>query len=149
MTDLTPARPAAGPLSVVVERDIGHPPERIWRALTQPHLMAEWLMANDFVPELGARFNLRGEWGGVLDCEVLEIEPHRTLAYSWNFDHPTNGLTSVVTWTLTPTAAGTRLRMEQTGFRRDQPQNFGGAQIGWRANFDRLEALLAGPMIAP
>ena len=62
--------------SVVVERDIPHPPEKVWRALTQPHLIAEWLMRNDFVPAIGHRFNLQGDWGGVLDCEVLSIEPH-------------------------------------------------------------------------
>jgi len=55
--------------SVVVEREIAHPPEKIWRALTQPHLIAEWLMKNDFQAVAGHRFNLRGEWGGVLDCE--------------------------------------------------------------------------------
>lgn len=73
--------------TVVIERDIAHPPEKIWRALTEPHLIAEWLMKNDFRPDIGHRFNLTGEWGGVLDCEVLDIEPHRTLSYSWNFSH--------------------------------------------------------------
>jgi uncharacterized protein YndB with AHSA1/START domain len=58
-------------LSVVVEREIPFPPEKIWRALTQPHLIEEWLMKNDFKPVVGHRFNLRGDWGGVLDCEVL------------------------------------------------------------------------------
>ena len=52
--------------SVVVERDIPHPPEKIWRALTQPHLIEEWLMKNDFKPVVGHHFNLRGDWGGVL-----------------------------------------------------------------------------------
>lgn len=70
--------------SVVIERHLAHPPERVWRALTQPHLIAEWLMQNDFAPALGHRFNLTGEWGGTLDCEVLAIDPPRTLAYSWN-----------------------------------------------------------------
>jgi len=70
--------------SVVVEREIPHPPEKIWRALTQPHLMEEWLMKNDFKPAVGHRFNLSGDWGGVLDCEVLAIEPNKTLSYTWN-----------------------------------------------------------------
>ena len=73
--------------SVVVERDIAHAPEKLWRALTQPHLIDEWLMKNDFAPRVGHRFNLRGEWGGVLDCEVLVVEPNRTLSYTWNFAH--------------------------------------------------------------
>jgi uncharacterized protein YndB with AHSA1/START domain len=85
-----------------------HPPEKLWRALTQPHLMEEWLMKNDFKPIMGHRFNLRGEWGGVLDCEVLAVEPGKTLAYSWDFAHedPAYNLKSVVTFTLTPSGAG-------------------------------------------
>lgn len=132
--------------SVVVEREIAHPPEKLWRALTQPHLMEEWLMKNDFAASVGHRFNLRGEWGGVLDCEVLAIEPHRTLAYSWNFKHedPAFDLMSVVTFTLTPTSTGTHLRMEQAGFRPNQKQAFGGARLGWGKFLDKLDQLLAG-----
>lgn len=131
--------------SVVVERDIAHPPEKLWRALTQPHLMEEWLMKNDFAPVVGHRFNLRGEWGGVLDCEVLVVEPNRELSYTWNFRHDDAAfnLESVVTFTLTPTATGTRLRMEQKGFRPDQRQAFGGAHAGWKQFFEKLEQVLA------
>ncbi|USQ94946.1 SRPBCC family protein [Caulobacter sp. RL271] len=131
--------------TVVVERDIAHAPEKLWRALTQPHLMEEWLMKNDFAPKVGHRFNLRGEWGGVLDCEVLALEPPTSLSYSWNFKHgdPAFDLTSVVTFTLTPTPTGTRLRMEQAGFRPDQKQAFGGAHAGWKSFLDKLETLLA------
>ena len=94
--------------SVIVEREIPHPPEKIWRALTQPHLIEEWLMKNDFKPVVGHSFNLRGDWGGVLDCEVLAVEPNKTLSYTWNFSHddPAYNLTSVVTFTLTLTRAG-------------------------------------------
>ena len=132
--------------SVVVERDIPHPPERIWRALTLPHLIEEWLMKNDFDPVVGHRFNLTGEWGGVLDCEVLVVEPDRELAYSWNFRHddPAFDLESVVTFTLTPTGTGTRLRMEQQGFRPDQKQAYGGARAGWQQFLARLEQVVAG-----
>lgn len=131
--------------TVVVERDIAHPPEKLWRALTQPHLMEEWLMKNDFAPEVGHRFNLRGDWGGVLDCEVLEVEPHETLSYSWNFKHEdaAYNLQSVVTFTLTPTPTGTHLRMEQSGFRTDQKQATGGAKVGWQQFFAKLEELLS------
>jgi uncharacterized protein YndB with AHSA1/START domain len=130
--------------SVIVEREIPHPPEKIWRALTQPHLIEEWLMKNDFSPVVGHRFNLRGDWGGVLDCEVLAVEANRTLAYTWNFKHddPAYALQSVVTFTLTPTEGGTRLRMEQAGFRPDQPQAFGGARAGWQQFLARLEETL-------
>ena len=131
--------------SVVVERDFSFPPEKLWRALTQPHLIEEWLMKNDFKPEIGHRFNLRGEWGGVLDCEVLVVEPQKRLSYTWNFRHEdaAYNLESVVTFTLTPTAAGTHLRMEQSGFRPGQKQAFGGAHAGWRQFFERLEQVLA------
>jgi uncharacterized protein YndB with AHSA1/START domain len=131
--------------SVVVEREIPHPPEKIWRALTQPHLIEEWLMKNDFKPVVGHRFNLRGDWGGVLDCEVLAIEPNRTLSYTWNFAHDDAAfyLKSVVTFTLTPTSTGTYLRMEQSGFRPDQKQAYGGAKHGWQGFFAKLEQILA------
>jgi uncharacterized protein YndB with AHSA1/START domain len=131
--------------SVVVEREFAHAPEKLWRALTQPHLMQEWLMKNDFAPQAGHRFKLTGDWGGVLDCEVLEIEPNRTLSYTWDFVHedPAYNLKSVVTFTLEPTATGTRLRMEQAGFRPDQKQAFGGAHAGWKQFLDKLEGLLA------
>ena len=132
--------------TVVIERDIAHPPEKIWRALTEPYLIAEWLMKNDFRPDVGHRFNLTGEWGGVLDCQVLDIEPHRTLSYSWNFTHDDAAfdLRSIVTFTLTPTAAGTHLRVEQTGFRPEQKQAFGGAKLGWQQFLEKLETLVAG-----
>lgn len=141
------SKPTGETRSVIVERDIPHPPEKLWRALTQPHLIAEWLMKNDFKLAVGHRFNLRGDWGGVLDCEVLAIEPNKTLSYTWNFAHddPAYNLMSVVTFTLTPTSTGTRLRMEQSGFRPDQRQAFGGANAGWQQFFAKLEQVLAKP----
>jgi uncharacterized protein YndB with AHSA1/START domain len=133
--------------SVVVEREFSHPPEKLWRALTQPHLMEEWLMKNDFKPQVGHQFNLRGDWGGVLDCEVLTIEPERTLAYTWNFAHADAAfnLKSVVTFTLTPSGTGTHLRVEQVGFRPDQKQAFGGAHAGWKQFLEKLDQVLARP----
>ena len=135
---------SAETLCVVVEREMPHPPEKIWRALTQPHLITEWLMKNDFKPAVGHRFNLRGDWGGVLDCEVLTIEPNRSLSYTWNFAHDDAAfnMMSVVTFTLTPTHTGTRLRMEQVGFRPDQKQAYGGARHGWQQFFEKLEQVL-------
>jgi uncharacterized protein YndB with AHSA1/START domain len=124
--------------SVVIERDIPHPPEKIWRALTQPHLIAEWLMKNDFAAVEGHGFTLSGDWGSV-DCRVLSIEPNKTLSYTWD----AMGLESVVTWTLTPKGTGTHLRMEQMGFKPDQQQAFQGAQYGWQKFFGNLEQVLA------
>ena len=124
-------------LSVVVEREMPHPPEKIWRALTQPHLVEEWLMKNDFNPVVGHRFNLRANWG-VVDCQVLAVEPNKTLSYTWG----SSGLESVVTWTLTPTRTGTHLRMEQVGFRPDQQQAYEGAKGGWPQFFAKLEQVV-------
>ena len=124
--------------SVVVEREVAFPPEKIWRALTQPHLIEEWLMKNDFTPVVGHRFDLRADWGAV-DCQVLAVEPNKTLSYTW----AAYGLESVVACTLTPTNTGTHLRMEQSGFRPDQKQAYHGAKAGWQQFFTALEQLVA------
>lgn len=124
--------------SVVVERELSHPPEKIWRALTQPHLIEEWLMKADFKPVVGHHFGFRADWGAV-DCQVLEAEPNEKLSYTWGDDN----LKSVVTWTLTPTGKGTLLRMEQSGFRPDQPRYYQGARAGWPKFFANLEQVLA------
>ncbi|NIA54594.1 SRPBCC domain-containing protein [Massilia sp. TW-1] len=124
--------------TVTVEREFAHPPEKIWRALTQPHLIEAWLMKNDFVPSLNHRFKLTGDWGSV-DCEVLEIEPNRSLSYTW----AAMGLDSVVTWTLTPAGAGTHLKVEQTGFQPGQDAAYNGAKYGWDKFTTALDEVLA------
>jgi uncharacterized protein YndB with AHSA1/START domain len=126
--------------SVIVERDVSFPPEKVWRALTQPHLIEEWLMKNDFTPVVGDRFKLSADWGSV-DCKVLAVEPNKTLSYTWE----AFGLESVVTWTLTATSTGTHLRMEQSGFGPDQQQAYQGATFGWQKFFGALERVLARP----
>jgi uncharacterized protein YndB with AHSA1/START domain len=136
-------KPSTETRSVVVEREFPFPPEKIWRALTQPHLIEEWLMQNDFMPAVGHRFNLRRspqpDMNIVIDCQVVAIEPNKSLSYTWE----AFGLESVVTWTLTPTSTGTHLRMEQSGFRPDQRQAYGGARGGWQQFFANLEQTLA------
>jgi len=132
------SNPTTETRSVIVEREIPFAPEKIWRALTQPHLIEEWLMKNDFKPVVDHRFNFRADWGAV-DCQVTAVEPNRTLSYTWG----AYGLESVVTWTLTPIAAGTHLRMEQSGFRTDQQQAYQGAKGGWQLFFAKLEQVLA------
>ena len=124
--------------TVVVERDLPFAAARIWRALTEPHLMAEWLMKSDFAPVVGHRFTLTSDHVSV-DCQVRVVEPGRRLCYTWD----AYGLESVVTWTLTPTASGTHLRMEQTGFRLDQAQAYAGARQGWAQFLDSLAQVLA------
>jgi uncharacterized protein YndB with AHSA1/START domain len=124
--------------TVTVERELPFPPAKIWRALTQPHLIAEWLMQNDFALAIDHRFTLRGDWGSV-ECRVIEIETDKTLAYTWG----AMGLESTVTLTLTPTTTGTHLRMDQTGFKPDQPQAFNGAKFGWQKFLGQLEQVVA------
>jgi uncharacterized protein YndB with AHSA1/START domain len=136
--------------SIVVERVMPHPPEMIWRALTQSALIAEWLMDNDFQPIVGHRFNFRSKpvagWNGVTDCEVLALEPPERLAYSWNAsgDQAADGLKSIVTWTLTARAGGTHVRMEQSGFRPQDEAGFKGMGAGWPRILERLEQVVAG-----
>jgi uncharacterized protein YndB with AHSA1/START domain len=130
-------------VDVVVEREFPHRPEKLWRALTQPHLIQEWLMQNDFVPQVGHRFTLdagpKPGWDGQIACEVLVVEPNKTLSYSWG----TLGLETAVIFTLTPTDAGTHLRVEQTGFAADRPQNYRGATAGWHGFLKGLDHVLA------
>lgn len=130
--------------TVTVEREMPYPPEKVWRALTQPHLISEWLMKTDFTLGQGEKFRLQGDWGGV-DCEFLAIEPHSRLSYRWDHAHddPAYALKSVVTFTLSQTDTGTHIRMEQTGFRSDQKQALGGAQYGWQEHLANLEKAVA------
>lgn len=125
--------------SLVLERDMPHAPDKVWRALTSGPLIEDWLMANDFEPTVGHRFTLRtspvGGWNGVIDCQVLAVEPPERLSYTW----ASMGVETVVTFTLTPTPTGARLRMEQSGFAADQEQNLRGARYGWTNFLERLE----------
>lgn len=140
---------AADTRSLVVERIMPHPPEKIWRALTQAALIEEWLMKNDFQPVVGRTFNFRAtpmpHWNGVVDCEVLAVEPHKRLSYSWNTSAgAAGGLKTVVTWTLTPVKDGVLVRMEQSGFRPEDKANYQGARYGWQRFIEGLERVTAG-----
>jgi uncharacterized protein YndB with AHSA1/START domain len=130
--------------TLVIEREMPHPPEKVWRALTQGPLIEAWLMKNDFQPVVGHRFSFRSTpvpgWDGVIESEVQVIEPNSRLSYSWG----TMGTMSVVTWTLTPTKAGTHLRMEQTGFRSEQDAAYKGATYGWTKFIGNLERVIGG-----
>ena len=130
--------------SLVIEKELPHPVGKVWRALTQGALIKEWLMDNDFQPQVGHKFKFRStpmpNWNGVIDSEVLVVEPHKTLSYSWN----SMGLESVVVWTLVATSGGTLVRMEQSGFRPDQEANYQGANYGWQKFIGGLERVVAG-----
>jgi len=141
---------AAATRSVVVEREMPHPAQKIWRALTQRPLIEEWLMKNDFQPVVGHKFNFRAEpvrqWNGVTDCEVLVVEPNKRLSYTWNAsgEQAATGPKTVVTWTLTPTKSGTLVRMEQSGFRPEDRAFYQGASYGWQRMVGDMERVVAG-----
>lgn len=134
--------PAASVRTLVIERKLSHPASKVWRALTQGALMEEWLMKNDFQPVVGHRFSFRAEpnphWNGIVECQVLAVEPNQRLSYTWG----SLGLESTVTFTLTPVEGGVLLRMEQTGFRPDQEQAYQGAKYGWKRFIDGLERVV-------
>jgi uncharacterized protein YndB with AHSA1/START domain len=141
MTETLPAS-----RSIVVERTVPHPPEKVWRALTESALIGDWLMQNDLRPVVGHRFNFRATpipnaWNGVSDCEVLVVEPCRSLAWRQQAsgDQKADGLDTVVTWTLTPTDGGTHVRMEQSGFRPQDEQGFQMMGGGWPRILGGLE----------
>lgn len=136
------------PDTLVVERVFPHPLTKLWRALTESPLLAQWMMPNDFEPVVGHKFRFHATpapgWNGLVDCEVLAMEPPGRLSYSWRTGPPEAGMQWVVLLTLTPAEGGTRLRMEQSGFRPGQPGNYHGAKYGWHKMFTTLEHLLAG-----
>jgi uncharacterized protein YndB with AHSA1/START domain len=133
--------------SISFEFDLQHSPEKVWRALTDPVLLAEWLLpVVDLELEPGAAFAFRTQpypgWDGTVSCRFLEIEAQRKLSYTWVVGDNME-LDTVVTFTLTPTGSGTRLSLVQSGFRPDQKQNFGGARYGWKMMGGKLVDLLA------
>jgi uncharacterized protein YndB with AHSA1/START domain len=132
--------------AVITERTFPHATEKLWRALTESPLIAQWLMNNDFEPVVSRKFQFRAQpmpqWDGVIECEVLVIDPLKKLSYSWR----SLGLDSVVEFTLTPTEGGTLLRMEQSGFRPDQQAAYQGATYGWQKFFGGLERVLNGDL---
>ena len=132
--------------SISFEFDLHHGPQKVWRALTDPVLLSQWLLpVIDLKLEQGSAFKLKTQpypgWDGLVDCRILEIQAHSKLSYAWVVGDMK--IDTVVTFTLTPTASGTRLSLVQSGFKPDQKQNFGGARYGWKLMGDKLVALLA------
>jgi uncharacterized protein YndB with AHSA1/START domain len=141
-----------GPESIVIDYALNEPPADVWRALTEPKLLAQWLMENDIRPIVGHKFNFRarpmGDWDGIVYCEVLEVnEPHK-LVYTWQggSDEDSKRLDTTVTWTLSPTpTGGTLLNLAHRGF---QPDDYA-FQImgqGWRnmVTAEKITRILAG-----
>ena len=124
--------------------DLQHPPEKVWRALTEPALLTEWLLpVAELELEPGAAFTFKTQaypgWDGIVNCRILEIDAHKKLSYTWG----AAGMDNIVTFTLTPTASGTRLSLVQSGFKPEEKRNFGGARYGWKMMGGKLVDLLA------
>jgi uncharacterized protein YndB with AHSA1/START domain len=132
------------PRTISFTFDLPHPPEKVWRALTDPALVSKWLMATDIGAERGRKFTFKSQptpwWNGVVDCEVLEVERNQRLRYTWRAPP----LDTVVTWTLTKTASGTRLALEHQGFPVEPASAYEGAKYGWQKMVAAMEKLLAG-----
>ena len=135
--------------SISFEFELPHPPEKVWRALTEPSLLSEWLLpVIDHKLEKGAEFTLMAPpqpgWDGIVNCRFLEIEELKKLRYTWIVGDPKTEffIDTVVTFTLSPTESGTHLALEQTGFKPDQKREFGGARYGWRMMGEKLVDLL-------
>jgi len=130
--------------SIEFELDLKHPPQKVWRALTDPTLLAEWLLPVvelELAPGAAFRFQAPPQpgWDGHVSGRILEIEAQRKLSYTW----VVGDMDTVVTFELTPTASGTRLSLVHAGFREDQKRNFGGARYGWRMMGGKLVEVLA------
>lgn len=135
--------------SIVKSWDLPHPPAKVWRALTEPALVAQWLMETDLAPVQGKKFSFRQKaqpwWDGVVHSEILASDPPKRLSYAWATapGQAAPQLDTIVTWTLTPIEGGTRLALEHTGFQPGNEQAFAGAKLGWDRNVgDSLAGLL-------
>jgi uncharacterized protein YndB with AHSA1/START domain len=139
-----PGKTAPSPTEALsLEFDLQHPPEKVWRALTVPELLVEWLLpVVNLKLEPGAAFTFKAPpqpgWDGSVNCRLLEAQAQKKLSYTW----VVGDIDTVVTFTLTPTASGTRLSLVQSGFRPDQKQNFAGARYGWKMMTGKLVDLL-------
>ena len=132
--------------ALTFEFELAHAPAKVWRALTDPQLMAEWLLpVFDFAPKVGAHFTFKTQpqpgWDGTVQCRVIDVDAPRSLRYAWAVGD--GWLDTVVSFTLTPTATGTHLTLVQSGFKPDQKQNLGGARYGWKMMGTKLMDLLS------
>lgn len=131
--------------TLAFEVDLKHPPAKVWRALTDPVLLADWLLpVTGLDLQIGTAFTFKTQpypgWDGTVNCTMLELKPLEKLKYTWVVG---GMLDTVVTFTLTPTPTGTRLSINQAGFKPEQKQNFGGARYGWKMMAGKLIDVLA------
>ena len=129
--------------SIAFDFDLPHGREKVWRALTEPALVSEWLLpAIGLRLERGATFDLQAPpqpgWDGKVNCRILDLEPPARLSYAWVVGE----LDTIVEFTLTPNGSGTRLVVVQSGFKEGQKKNWGGARYGWKLMAGKLVDLL-------
>lgn len=130
-----------GPATIAVDQYVPHPPERVWRALTEPDLLARWWTSGDIRAEVGHEFLLDMEGWGHVPCRVLEVVVNERFVYRFTDDW-------TLTWRLVPEGRGTRVLLEHSGFDLDDPQQrfaFDRMGPGWRDEvLPRIETALAG-----
>lgn len=143
--------------SIEVDYELPDPPEKVWRALTEPALLEKWLMKNDIAPVVGHEFHFQaapipGQWDGRVACEVLEVVPLKLLRYSWKGGSPEatkygGYLDSTVTWTLEKAAnGGTKLHLSHAGFTAKNAFAFDMMGKGWRGGVaEKMSAVFASP----
>jgi uncharacterized protein YndB with AHSA1/START domain len=129
---------------IVVDQVFSHSPETIWKALTTSELMGRWIQMTPtgFEPVKGKRFTLQttpaGAWDGVIHCQVLEVIPNERLAYAWKGGHESNlgygsQLDTMVTFSLSRVAEGTRVRLVHSGFLLPKNEtSFKNLSEGWK-----------------
>jgi uncharacterized protein YndB with AHSA1/START domain len=138
---------------IVVDEVLPHVPSTIWRTLTTSELIGRWLKMTPagFEPVAGKPFTMQttpaGQWDGVIHCRVLEAVPNERLVYSWKGGHESNvgygaRLDTVVTWTLSRSEGGTRVRMVHSGFVLPRNETaFKGMSGGWTGAVQRIDAI--------
>lgn len=141
--------------TVRVDQFLPHPPAKVWRALTEPDLIAQWLMPSDFRLEVGHRYTMTSlprpntGYSGTTAAEVLAYETGRMLSVRWTdaSDAPAASRADwTITWTLEPEGRGTRLFLVHEGFDPDDPGQMRARTLmggGWRSHvMDALGAVL-------
>ena len=141
---MSDAAPTPDTQEIVVDQVFSHAPETIWKALTSSELMGRWIQMapTGFEPVNGKQFTLQtssaGAWDGVIHCQVLEVIPNERLAYAWKGGHESNvgygsRLDTVVTFTLSRVAEGTRVHLVHSGFVLSKNETtFKNLSEGWK-----------------
>ena len=129
--------------SITIEQEYPYSPNEVWDALTDQTLLSDWLMHGTFEPRVGAEFDFY--WSGTdasngsTHGKVMEMDKPNKLSYTWGWG--AGG--TLVTFFLEPTAKGTKLRLEHTGFTDQDEQVYQGALYGWKGKLPNLGITIA------